>query len=633
MSVSGLSHAKAAGGLGSVAFWSVWIVLWGVSSGCRSTAEWREEADQRATHYLDGAQRTVRGDVERFEIETPADTLRRRLLMDQDLLIHHSASLGIRDLPATAHWQADERLKADDTDGRMGFDTVQPLTIRLDDAVMIAARHSRDYQAKKESLFRTALALDLEDNAFRTTFSGMMTAAVNSSAPDGDRSTGFDNKMKLGAKQVFQNGTEVASAIAVDLAGMLSGDRDSAWGLVADASITIPLLRGSGRLVTMESLTQAQRNLVYEVRAFEQYKREFMVNVAGSYLGVLLSKRTMLNEEENYKRVIVSTRRSKRLADASRMSLSDFDQSRQSELSARNNWISSRQSYENSLESFKMLIGLPPDARLALSDADLDSLQDYVAAFARRELGEYDPGEPGAALVLEAPESVDEGGLKGRVEAAIRLAFEHRPDFQTFIDRVEDAQRHLVIAEDAFRAELTLGGTASVGEGVSSGSASQGDGDFKVSEARLGGLLTLNLPFERTKERNVYRNTLIQLEAAVRTFQAEEDKLKQSIRKAIRDLRERREQLIIQFGAVSLAERRVANNDLLLQAGRAEMRDVLDAQAALLSAQNALFSAIRGYRVNELELLKELGLLDVTVEGAWRAPDLDSLALWAEVRP
>ena len=81
---------------------------------------------------------------------------------------------------------------------------------------------------------------------------------------------------------------------------------------------------------------------------------------------------------------------------------------------------------------------------------------------------------------------------------------------------------------------------------------------------------------------------------------------------------------------MSLAERRVRNNDLLLQAGRAEMRDVLEAQAALLSAQNALFSAIRSYRVRELELQKELGLLEVTIDGVWREPDMQALGVWGE---
>ena len=60
------------------------------------------------------------------------------------------------------------------------------------------------------------------------------------------------------------------------------------------------------------------------------------------------------------------------------------------------------------------------------------------------------------------------------------------------------------------------------------------------------------------------------------------------------------------------------------------MRDVLEAQAALLSAQNALFSAIRSYRVRELELQKELGLLEVTIDGVWREPDMQALGVWGE---
>lgn len=604
------------------------LVAGGLFSGCLSTSEWRDQADRRAEHNLDVAQNAVRGSAEVIVVETPADTLRRRLLVDQGLLINDKASLGIRDLKTTEHWNGEERLKPDETKGGMGFDTTQPMKIRLDDAVKIAARNSRDYQVQKESLFKTALALDLEDYKFRTTFSGMLASSVNSSSSDGDRSTGSDNQLKLGMSKAFQNGTEVASSIAVDLAGMLTGDKDSAWGLIADASISIPLLRGSGKLVTMESLTQAQRNLVYEVRSFEQYKRDFMVNVANSYLGVLLLKRTMLNEEENYKRVIISTRRSRRLADASRMSLSDFDQSHQSELSARNGWKSSCQAYETSLESFKILMGLPPDARLELSDADLTELQDYVARFAKTEFEDYDLGDPDQPINLALPESVDEGELKGHVEDAIRVAFEKRPDFRTYLDRVEDAQRHVAIAEDGLRAELTLGGSASVGESVSAGSAAEGNGDFKVSDAKYGGVLKLDLPFDRTHERNTYRNSLLQLEDAVRAYQAAEDGLKQSVRNTIRELRDKRERLVIQFLAVSLAERRVSNNDLLLRAGRAEMRDVLDAQAALLAAQNSLYASIRGYRVNELELMKELGILDVTIDGAWQGTDLDAMGLW-----
>lgn len=595
-----------------------------MSGGCKSTSDWRKEADERSEHYLSAAQRVVTGREEKLVIETPGDTLRRRLLLDQNLEVFNEASMGIRDMPDSEYWDGDKRLKpADKVD--VGFDTTNVLRIGLSDALKIAAANSREYQAKKESLYMTALGLDLENHAFRTTFSGMLSAAINSSAPDGDRDTGYNNQMKLGSAKKFENGTQVSSSIAVDLAGMLTGERDSAWGLVADASVKIPLLRGSGKLVNMESLTQAQRNLVYAVREFEQYKREFMVGISSDYMGVLLSKRTLMNEEDNYRRVIVSTRRSSRMADAGRLSKSDFDQSHQSELNARNSWISASQSYEGVQESFKMKLGLPPDARLDLSDAALLDLEKEVAQFAKTDMEAYDAGEASVEPELGKPESVDEGALKERVDAAIRVAFDNRPDFRTNIDKLEDAQRKVLVAEDALRAEITIGGSASAGEGA--GSGADGNGDFKLNEARLGGLLNIDLPFERRSERDAYRNSLINLEAAVRAYQAEEDSLKESVRRNVRQLREKREQLKIQYTAVSLAEKRVANNDLLLQSGRAEMRDVLDAQAALVSAQNSLFGAIKGYRDNEMQLLKELGLLDVTVDGVWKEEGLDDYGL------
>lgn len=600
-----------------------------VAGGCRSAGDWRDVADEKAARVLGAVQRDVTGREEPVQIETPAQTLRRRLLLDQGLTVFNEASLGIRDLSTNAYWNGAERLQASDRDDSLPLGTNRVLTIGLKDAVQIAARGSRDYQGRKESLFTAALGLDLENQKFRTTFTGMMNASVDSSESEGERETRYGEANKVGASRTFADGTQLSSAIAVDLAGMLSGEKTSSWGLLADASISIPLMRGSGRLVNMESLTQAQRDLVYTIREFEQYKREFMVGIASAYLNVLLTKRMLVNEEENYKRVIISTRRSRRMADANRMAPSDFDQSRQSELSARNSWISAFESYDASLEAFKGQLGLPPDARIDLADQDLEELQAYVEKFAKTELGEYDAGEAAAPLALERPKSVDEAGaLKDQVDRAIALAVENRLDFRSNIDRIEDAQRQVLIAEDALRAEVTLGGRASAGEGAKAGS--DDNGEFNLGEAVFGSTLSIDLPFERTAERNAYRGSLIQLEGAVRAYQAAEDALKESVRAAIRSLRETREQLKIQYLAVSLAERRVRNNDLLLQAGRAEMRDVLEAQAALLSAQNALFSAIRSYRVRELELQKELGLLEVTIDGVWREPDMQALGVWGE---
>ena len=190
------------------------------------------------------------------------------------------------------------------------------------------------------------------------------------------------------------------------------------------------------------------------------------------------------------------------------------------------------------------------------------------------------------------------------------------------MERVEDAQRTVLVAEDSLRAELTIGGSASIGEGRGAMSGNQPDAKFRPKEGSYGALLNVNLPIERTAERNRYRNSLISLEKAVRSFQAAEDQLKQDVQSKLRDMLENRERLVIQIQAVELAERRVKNTDMLLQAGRAELRDVLDAQSALTSAQNSLYSAAVSYRINELELQRDLGVLQVSADGLWKELDL-----------
>ena len=60
------------------------------------------------------------------------------------------------------------------------------------------------------------------------------------------------------------------------------------------------------------------------------------------------------------------------------------------------------------------------------------------------------------------------------------------------------------------------------------------------------------------------------------------------------------------------------STELFLKAGRAAIRDVLEAQEALVSAQDALTSALVNYRVAELELQRDMGVLVVNEEGLWR---------------
>ena len=171
---------------------------------------------------------------------------------------------------------------------------------------------------------------------------------------------------------------------------------------------------------------------------------------------------------------------------------------------------------------------------------------------------------------------------------------------------------------DRLRGELTLLGSADIGAGRSVGSATRDDAELRFDEGFYSALLTLDLPFERTAERNAYRNSFINLERAVRGVQTLEDQIKLSVRGELRGLLESRESLKIQAQSVVVAQKRVRSTNLFLEAGRAEIRDLLEAQDSLLSAQNSLTRAVINYRIAELEVQQDMGLLQVDESGLWR---------------
>ena len=131
------------------------------------------------------------------------------------------------------------------------------------------------------------------------------TAGTNSSLntdTTGDSTvTAAANSASAGVTRALTNGASVSALVGVDLINLLTQGGASSLGLSADTSVSIPLLRGSGRYIVMEPLTQAERNVVYRIWEFEHYKRSFAVNIASNYLSVLRQIDSLKNSESNYR--------------------------------------------------------------------------------------------------------------------------------------------------------------------------------------------------------------------------------------------------------------------------------------------------------------------------------------------
>jgi len=606
--------------------------------GCRSPRVHRNDADRVARDIITEKQVEALGRTEPFTIENPADTLRRRLLLDQQLPCTGNASRSTYDIEPIGQWPDEAYLEnPEDTDPFMEFaETGDRLRLTLTDALQIAAHEAREYQSRKESVFEEALQLDLERDAFRSTWSGVLRGVYEVDLQEDivvDLEGHTDTQTVVGLERGgvgelsrrFKSGISFTGQLGLDLVSLLTQDRLFSRGVFADVTVTIPLMRGAGEFVVAEPLTQAERDVVYAIYEFERFKRSFAVDVASEYLTVLRQWDSVQNAEDNYRRLIASTRRARRLADAGRLPKIQVDQSRQDELRARSQWVSAKASHQRQLDSFKLTLGLPTDAWIELDRGELDALGEAMAELIEGVTSATPETE---SQGMDAPIELVEPGqdLPGRFELddskAILVALENRLDLRVSLGRVHDAQRSVAVAADQLRADITLLGSGATGESRSLSGTGLDNANLRPDEGVYSALLTMDLAIERTAERNAYRSSLIRFEQAVRNVQQLEDQVKLEVRNGLSRLLEAREGIRIQAEAVRVAERRVASTNLFLEAGRAEIRDLLEAQDALVNAQNALTAALVNHRVNELSLQRDLGRLEVNERG-----------LWHEVRP
>jgi len=587
-----------------------------ILGGCAGSQNYLKEADEVSQQIIVEKQKEALGRVEPFTIIPPSESLREKLLLGQNLPVTHPASFGSDNLERIEKWpEITYPEKQDDPPTqKLPWLGDEPIKITMLDALQIASRNSREYQTQKEEVFRTALTLDLERDDFRHTFTGLLQTLFETDMSDGQTVTGSQTSAQVGWSRKLKSGVELVSSLAIDLVKLLTLDRESSFGIFADTSISIPLMRGAGKHIVTEDHTQAEKDTVYAMYRFERFKRIFAVDITSQYLFVLQQRAEVDTNQENYSNLIVAAQRARRMADAGRQPEIEVDQAIQNALRAKDRWYTTILTYERRLDNFKVLLGLPPDARLELDENDLVHLSDIKSS----GIGEETALE---GLTMKIPDRNDGNPYDLQEDDIIKTALDHRLDLKISQGQVFDKQRKVVVASDGLLPDLTILGSGQFGERRTILSADQPNSELRPERGIYSALLTLDLPFERTSERNAFRNSFIDLERSIRQMQELEDQVKLDVRIRLRDLAETWERIKIQTQAVEVAKRRVASTNLFLQAGRVQMRDLLEAQEALVQTKNSLAGALVDYRVAELELQRDMGVLAVNEKGLYQEFD------------
>lgn len=443
----------------------------------------------------------------------------------------------------------------------------------------VAAENSREYQRRKEALYLSALDLTLERWNFGYQYSADADARVDGTGDEADATSGGAHYR---LERLLGNGATIAADIGFKFFRFLTFDDGHGVNPAGDLGLTFvqPFLRGSSRAIVLEPLTQAERDLVYAVRTFERFRRGFAVDVATRYYQLAQQADVVANQEFNFQSLVALRERNEQLALAGRLSDIDVGQARQDELRSKDSLLQARERYANQEDEFKLFLGLPMSAELAYPKGTLAEL---------------------SALGL-TPSSLDE-------THSVAYALENRLDHQNITDMLADSERKVRVAADALRAGFKLTADARATGEVDK----PFEFDFQKTTWSLAA--ELDLPVDQLPERNTYRQALIAFDVAVRQAEQSADQIRADLREELRGLASQASSFEIQQNAVRLAERRIESTRLKLEAGRADTRDLLEAQRDLLDAQNSATSALVEYTLGRLAFYRDLELLRVDEQG------------------
>ncbi len=560
---------------GHAAHWVVASLL--LLSGC-TASHYRRSADNDAYRIVQQVEARLFGKTNAFTIETPYSRRKPAEILPPELI--------------------EDRLQ---TNRRV---------LKLEEALDLAFTRSRAYQLQKETLYLTALSLTGAKHAFSPQFFASSEARLNRVANDADvrrteiistpagpvtnvtfsketqvKAVGTVNS-QVGVSQLLKSGGSLSLTLANDIVNdlVLYYNGDPQRSIVSTISVNLvqPILTGFGRNhPAVEALTQAERNVAYAVRNHAFFQDQFSLEIVNDYFALLAQKDTIRNRYANYLSRGLAVRRLEARED--REQLAAVDQARQAELSARNTYVNEVARYFLSLDQFKIKLGLSLSEQLLLDDAALAEV---------RQTG-----------LLPVPLDPVEG-----YRVAVRR---HLPTLND-IDAFEDSKRKVRLAADALKPGLTFVADATL--------RSEEPTDytkFDLNKFKAGAGFSLDLPLDRLFERNDYRAALVKFEEQLRALTLNLDEVRDSIENGLRTVAQRRQNYIIQTNALALANRRVESSTLLQQAGRAEVRDLIEAQDAQISAQNAVTDALVSYQRARLQLMLDIGALRTVEDKFW----------------
>ena len=540
--------------------------------GCNASL-YRKAADDEVYGILDSRRQAILGKTDQFRIDTEVSKRSPEDVNGSEIVRkRYSANSG-------RYWDKST------TGGQ------QMLT--LNEALELAEKGNREYQKRREQLYLKALVLTDTRHKFAFKFSsGKDIPSVNLNlkrkSNGGLQGTSSAN---LSLEKMLKTGGKISATLANDLVLYFDGNKPKVPSITL--SLAQPLLRGAGADIAAEILTQAERDVIYEVRDFNHYQKDFAVGVVNDYYSLLQQGESLRLTYDNYLSSTNFTWEMTNRVNAGLNSEFEYKQALEAEYDSRLGYISATNDYQNSLDAFKQKLSLPLGERLALDFTELEGLKKRVIT-ENPKTGEKS---------LPAMPLTDRLGY--------RLAITNRLDILNHVDKFEDSKRKVKVARKDLLPSLSILADASLQDQFYS--------SFQPEDFTVNAGLKLNLPLDQLSERNAYRRSLINFEEMVRELSIQLDKLRDGVRADVRNLAKQRENYSTQIKAAQNAKDNLDATRERLKLGfpGVRTRDIITARSALLRAEQDVLKAIVEYQKTRLKLLKDVGILNTSVKEFW----------------
>ena len=459
--------------------------------------------------------------------------------------------------------------------------------IDLAKALELGVHRNRSYLTQKETVYQTALGLTLARQQYSPILSGngsgtkASTLNVNS-LNNLVRTSTQTTTGNLGVTALTRTGAQIATNLTANFLRYLTGNGVGNGLSQLGVSMTQPMLAGAGYLSASETLTIAERNVLYAIRNFAQYRKTFVVGVASQYFSTIQLRETVRNAYKAYMafEFVVARETAMQAENAANSTKSSVFRLVQSRIVFHRNWLNAIQAYEAGLDSLKILLGLPVTERIVLDYKDKNSLK-----------------------IIDVP---------GTLEEAIKVGMNNRMDIWNLRDQVEDASRQVLIAKQQALPTLNALVNYSVLDNPGRRHFSL-EPENRNYTAGINGDLNLN----QKPERNNMRNAIITEQQARRALDLAEENARSAIRADWRNLELARKQYDLAVTGMALSTSRVEVEEAFNSEGIGTAINLVDAQSDMNTTRNLMVSTSINHTLVRLQLWLDMGVLFIDKDGGW----------------